>query len=76
VIAAWLVGQAPLGYKAPLPGCRRFQWCPACEWGRGGQQRLDSQHVLLQCEALDLARSELGIAGFVSDCVSVVSNYT
>jgi hypothetical protein len=64
-----MVDQGQLGYKAPLPGYNRLQFCPACVRPTGGVQiPLTSQHVLLCCSAVDTARKNLAISTFVSAC--------
>lgn len=65
VLTSWIVDQVKLGYKAPLPGYKRFQFCPSC---RPVERTLDTRHVLLGCPGVAVLRAELGITAFISEC--------
>jgi hypothetical protein len=67
VLVAWIMDQAPLGHKLPLPGHPRLEWCPACS-SAADRPKLDSQHVFFVCEKMDTVRENVGIASFISEC--------
>jgi hypothetical protein len=64
-----MVDQAQLGYKVPLPGHNRLQFCPACVHTTGGKKIvLNARHVLIDCASVDRARADLGISVYVAAC--------
>ena len=66
VLSQWLVDQAPLGHKAPLPGeggpRDRLEWCPACRGLLQAPIPMSSRHA---CFYLFLFPS---FNGFIQAC--------
>jgi hypothetical protein len=60
VLVAWILGQAPLGHKAPLKDLPRRRWCPVCPG-----IKLDSRHVFFDCETVSRVRQEGGVGKFI-----------
>ena len=69
-VTAWILDQAPLGFKAPRQGFPRMKWCPVCDYGQQ-EQKLTAQHVLFTCEPIGPLREELGVSEFLHRCHSV-----
>ena len=68
-MTAWILDQAPLGFKAPRQGFPRMKWCPVCDYGQQ-EQKLTAQHVLFTCEPVERLREELGVTAFLRRCRS------
>jgi hypothetical protein len=66
VLVAWILDQAPLGFKAPLENRQRMRWCPLCPGAPGVE--LSARHVFSDCESVAGVRRDKRIYDFIVEC--------